>query len=59
MKVMTLTSHTTSMDLVVQLPGDRVVPRQRSGPGSEFLMSTATEQRAITLVAHREVMQYL
>ena len=56
---MTLTGHTAAMDLVIQFSGDRVVPWQRSGPGSEFLMGTASEQGAITFMAHGQVVQDL
>ena len=34
MKAIKLTSHTTAMHLMVEFPGNGVVPRQRSGPGS-------------------------
>ena len=53
---MKLTSHAASMDLVIEFPGDGVVPRQRFGPGSQFFMSTASKQRTETFVAHRQVM---
>ena len=47
------------MDLMVEFPGDRVVPRQRFGPRSQFFMSTASKQRTKTLMAHRQVMENL
>ena len=47
------------MHLMVQFPGDRVVPRERFGPGSQFFMGTATEQGVETLVTHWQVVQYL
>ena len=59
MKAIKLTSHATTMDLVIQFPGNRVVPRQRFGPRSQFFMSAASEQRTETLVAHRQVVQDL
>ena len=46
------------MDLMVEFPGDRVVPRERFGPGSQFFMGTATEQGVETLVTHWQVVQY-
>ena len=45
------------MDLMVEFPGDRVVPWQRFGPRSQFFMSTASKQRTETLMAHRQVVQ--
>ena len=59
MKVIKLTSHAAAMDLVVEFPGNRVVPRQRFGPGSQLFMRTATEQGAETLMAHWQVVQDL
>ena len=56
---MTLTSHTTSMDLVIQFSGDGVVPRERFRPIPQLFMGAATEQRAEQLMAHRQVMQDL
>ena len=56
---MKLTSHTASMDLVVEFPGDRVVPRERFGPIPQLFMRTATEQRAEQLMAHGQVVQNL
>ena len=47
------------MHFVIEFPSDGVVPRERSGPGSQFFVGTATEQRTETLVAHWEVMQDL
>ena len=47
------------MDLVIQFPGNGMIPRQRSGPGSQFLVGTATEHGAQAFVAHREVAQQL
>ena len=59
MKVIKLTSHAAAMDLVVEFPGNRVVPRQRFGPGSQLFMGTSAEQRTKTLMAHRQVVQDL
>ena len=56
---MGLTRHETAMHLVIQFPGDRVVPRQRFGPFSQFLMGAASEQGAETFVTHRKVVQDL
>ena len=58
-KVIKLTSHTASMDLMVEFPGDRVVPRQRFGPRSQLFMGTAAEEGAETFMAHRQVVQDL
>ena len=48
---MTLTSHTAAMDLVVEFPGNRVVPRQRFGPIPQFLMGAASEEGAQTIAS--------
>ena len=56
---MGLTSHTTAMHLMIEFPGDRVVPRQRFGPSSQFLMGAASEAGAETFMTHREVMKDL
>ena len=58
-KQMGLTRHATAMDLMIEFPGDRVVPRQRFGPIPQFLMSAASEEDAETFVTHREVMENL
>ena len=47
------------MDLVIQFPGDGVVPRERSGPIPQLFMCTTTEQRAEQLMAHGQVVQDL
>ena len=49
---MKLTSHTAAMDLVIQFSGDRVVPRQCSGPRSKLFVGAAAEQGTETLMAH-------
>ena len=59
MKAMKLTSHTASMDLMVEFPGDRVVPRERFGPIPQLFVGTATEQRVEQLMAHWQVVQNL
>ena len=56
---MRLTSHTASMDLVIQFPGDGVVPRERFGPIPQFFVGTSAEQRAKTLMAHWQVVENL
>ena len=56
---MKLTSHTASMDLVIQFSGDGVVPRERFGPIPQLFMGAATEQRAEQLMAHGQVVQDL
>ena len=56
---MTLTSHAAAMDLMIQLPGNRVVPGQRFGPISQFLVGAASEEGAETFVTHREVVKNL
>ena len=47
------------MDLVIQCPGDGVVPRERFRPISQLFMGAATEQRAEQLMAHGQVVQDL
>ena len=59
MKVVTLTSHTAAMDLMVEFPSDGMVPRQRSGPGSQLFMGASSKHGTETLVAHRQVVQDL
>ena len=56
---MTLTGHTTAMDLVIQFSGNGVVPRERFRPISQFFMRAATEQRTKQLMAHGQVVQDL
>ena len=50
-KAMTLTSHAAAMDLVVEFPGNRVVPRQRFGPIPQFLVGAASEEGAQTIAS--------
>ena len=47
------------MDLVIQFPGDGVVPRERFGPIPQLFMGTSTEQRAEQLMAHGQVVENL
>ena len=47
------------MDLVIQFPGDGMVPRERFCPIPQLFMGAATEQRAEQLMAHGQVVQYL
>ena len=56
---MGLTRHSSAMDLVIQCPGNRVVPRQRFGPVPQFFMGTTPEQGAQTFLAYWEVEQHL
>ena len=59
MKAVKLTSHTTSMHLMVEFPGDRVVPRERLGPIPQLFMRTTSKQCAEQLVAHRQMVENL
>ena len=56
---MKLTSHAAAMDLVIQFPGDGMVPRECFGPIPQLFMGAATEQRAEQLMAHGQVVQDL
>ena len=56
---MGLTRHATAMNLMVEFPGDRVVPRQRFGPIPQFLMGAASEEGAETFMTHQEVVKNL
>ena len=56
---MKLTSHTATMDLMVQFPGDRMVPRERFGPIPQLFMRTSAKQRAEQLVAHGQMVENL
>ena len=47
------------MDLMIQFPGDGMVPRERFRPISQLFMGASSEQRAETLVAHRQVVENL
>ena len=59
MKAIKLTSHATAMHLMIEFPGDRVVPRQRFGPIPQLFVGAASEQGAETFVTHRQMMQDL
>ena len=59
MKAIRLTSHATAMDLVIQSPGNGMVPRQRFSPIPQLFMVASSEQGAETFVTHREVMENL
>ena len=52
---MKLTSHAASMDLVIQFPSDRVVPRERFRSRSQLFVGTSSEEGTETLMAHRQV----
>ena len=56
---MGLTSHATAMDLMIQFPGNGVVPRQRFGPIPQLFVSASPEQGAQTILSHRQVPQGL
>ena len=47
------------MDLMVEFPGNRVLPRERFGPRSQLFVGAATEQGAETLMTHRQVVENL
>ena len=47
------------MHLVVEFPGNGMVPRERFGPRSQLFMGAASEQRAEQLMAHGQVVQNL
>ena len=53
-KQMGLTSHSTAMDLVIQAPGNGVVPRQRFSQIPQLFMGAYSEQGVQTFVTHRE-----
>ena len=59
MKAIKLTSHAASMNLMVEFPGNGMIPRQRFGPGSQFLMGASLKHGAQAFMAHREVAQQL
>ena len=54
-----LTRHFSAMDLVIQTSGHWMVPRERFSHVSQLFPPTATEQGALTILAHREVAQCL
>ena len=59
MKAIKLTSHAAAMHLVIEFPGNGVVPGQRFRPIPQLLMGTASEKGAQTFLAHREAVQHL
>ena len=54
-----LTRHSTAMDLMIEFPGNGVVPRRRFGQIPQLFMGASPEQGAQTVVSHREVPQGL
>ena len=59
MKAIKLTSHTASMDLVIQFPSNGMIPRQCSGPSSQLFVGAASKHGTQAFVTHREVAQQL
>ena len=47
------------MHLVIQFPGNRVVPRERLGPIPQLFMRTSAKQRTEQLVAHGQMVENL
>ena len=47
------------MHLMVQFPGNGVVPRERFGPRTQFFMGAASEEGVKTLMAHWQMVQNL
>ena len=47
------------MDLMVEFPGDGMIPRERFSPIPQLFVGTASKQRLETLMAHWQVMQNL
>ena len=56
---MGLTSHAAAMDLMIEFPGNGVVPRQRFRPITQFLVGASSEQGAQAFLSHREAVQHL
>ena len=56
---MKLTGHTASMDLMIQFPGNGVVPRERFRPIPQLFMGAASKQRAEQLMAYGQVVENL
>ena len=56
---MTLTSHATAMDLVIQFPGNGMVPRERFRPIPQLFVGAPSEQGAEQLMAHGQVVENL
>ena len=59
MKAMTLTSHAAAMDLMIEFPGNRVVPGQCLGPIPQFFMGASSKQGAQAFLAYREAVEHL
>ena len=51
---MGLTSHSAAMDLMIEFPGNGVVPRQCFGQIPQLFMGASPEQGLQTFVTHRE-----
>ena len=47
------------MDLMIQFPGNGVVPRERFRPIPQLFMGAASKQRAEQLMAHGQVVENL
>ena len=47
------------MNLMVQFPGDGVVPRERFGPIPQLFVAAASEQRTEQRMAHGQVVENL
>ena len=47
------------MDLVIQFPGNGVVPRERFRPIPQLFMGAASKQRTEQLMAHGQVVKNL
>ena len=47
------------MHLMIQFPGDGMVPRERLGPISQLFVGAASKQRAEQLMAHGQVVENL
>ena len=47
------------MDLMVEFPGDRVVPRERLSPIPQLFVGTSAKQRAEQFMAHGQVVENL
>ena len=58
-KTMKLTSHTTSMDLMVEFPGNGMIPWQRFRPIPQLFVGASSKHGAQAFVTHREVTQQL
>ena len=58
-KSLRLTSHSAAMDLMIEFPGNGVVPRQLFGQIPQLFMGASPEQDAQTVVSQRQVPQGL